>query len=270
MDFSVISQLRAKKFWWLDVMLYFAVSLLIAAGFCYFVFSVKSGMIKKQISDAASSLDTVGTQEQKAQEKQVNDYIKKINDFNNLFKNHKFVSNGFAFMQNETMPYIWFKQFGLDQKGASIQLSGQADNMDNFSRQVANFEKSKYVKKVGMLNSTVGSDGKISFSVNLTLDPKIFTYIADLSLIVQKNEKNQQSQAPQITAEVTADAVKEPAKSNQKMITVQENTATVSFMPTPAKQSQPKTFIILAVVIFSAIIILAIIAIIVFKKLNAN
>ena len=200
-------------------MLYFAVSLLIATAFCYVIFIIKVSMLKTQISDVTTSLNTVGTQEQKAQEKQVFDYIKKINDFNNIFKNHKFASNAFAFMQNETMPYIWFKQFALDQKAGSIQLSGQADNMDNFSRQVANFEKNKYVKKVGSLNSTVGADGKIIFSTNLTLDQKIFNYIADLSLSLLRKKAETPSPATPGTAP-GAEAVKGQPKSNLKMITI--------------------------------------------------
>lgn len=194
----------------MDVIFYLCVSSLIACVFCYIIFSVRISLLEGQIKDATEELKKVGTQEQKAQETTVLNYIRKINDFNNLFKNHRFASNAFAFMQNQTMPYIWFKQFNLDQKGSSIQLSGQADNMDNYSRQVANFEKNEYVKKVAMLSSTIATDGKVNFSTSLSLDPKIFTYLKDLSLNVQTEEEQ-----PEEETEITG-----PAKNNQKLITI--------------------------------------------------
>lgn len=194
----------------MDVIFYLCVSSLIACVFCYFIFSLRISLLQGQISDAAEELKKVGSQEQKAQEAAVLGYIKKINDFNNLFKNHRFASNSFAFMQNQTMPYIWFKQFNLDQKGSTIQLSGQADNMDNYSRQVANFEKNEYVKKVAMLSSTIAADGKVNFNTSLSLDPKIFTYLKDLSLNIQAEEEETEEET-----EITG-----PAKNNQKLITI--------------------------------------------------
>ena len=40
MDFSVIFQLRTKKFWWMDVIFYFVIYLLIATVLCYFIFLI--------------------------------------------------------------------------------------------------------------------------------------------------------------------------------------------------------------------------------------
>lgn len=131
MDFSVIFQLRTKKFWWMDVIFYFAVSLLIATVLCYLIFLVKDGMIKSQISEETSALHMVGTDEQKQHETEVIRYQKKIGDFSMLLKNHEFASNVFAFMQAQTMPNVWFDQFNLDEKNNAVQLSGESDDVDS-------------------------------------------------------------------------------------------------------------------------------------------
>ena len=91
-------------------------------------------------------MQTVGTDQQKEQETEVIDYRKKINDFTDLLKNHEFASNVFAFMQAQTMPNVWFKQFSLDEKNNAVQLSGEADDMDAFSRQVAALKKINMLK----------------------------------------------------------------------------------------------------------------------------
>lgn len=190
MDFSVIFQLRNKKYWWLDVILYLAVSMLVATVFCWLVFALKSSVEQVSIKNETSKLQNVGTEDQKSQETEVLGYKRRIADFNSIFANHRFASNAFALMQSETLPYIWFKQFSMDQKNASMQLQGQTDSMDEVGRQVANFENSKYVQKVGLLSSSVGNDSKINFNLSLLLDPKIFSYLSDLNLAsIQKKAK---------------------------------------------------------------------------------
>lgn len=177
MDFSVIFQLRTKKFWWMDVIFYFVMSLLIATILCWIIFLVKNNFQREDIKKEAAALLTVGTSSQQAQEKEVINYRKKINDFATLLKNHEFASNVFAFMETQTMPDVWFKQFSLDEKNNEVQLSGESDSIDAFSRQVAAFEKNQYVKSLGNLNSSLGQFARVEFSMNLTLDQSIFSYL---------------------------------------------------------------------------------------------
>ncbi len=197
MDFSVIFQLRTKKFWWMDVIFYFVMSLLVATVLCWLIFLVKNNMQRSDIQAATDSLKKVGTDEQKAEELQVITYQKKINDFTSLFVNHQFASNAFAFMQKQTMSNVWYKQFSLDRKGAVIQLSGETDDLDALSRQVADLEKNEYIKNIGSISSTAGDSAKSEFNYNLTMDPKIFTYIADMSLAVEASPSDQQATQPE-------------------------------------------------------------------------
>jgi hypothetical protein len=177
MDFSIIFQLREKKFWWLDVIFYFVMSLLIAAVFCYVIFVVKNTMQSREIKSIEASMETVGTDQQKVYEKEVIAYQKKFNAYVDLLKNHEFASHAFVFMEGQTRPNVWFKNFGLNRKAGEISLSGEADDMNAFSRQVAVFEKNEYVSKMSSLNSSLGESGRVNFNFNLSLDPKIFGYI---------------------------------------------------------------------------------------------
>lgn len=174
MDFSIIYQLRTKKFWWMDVIFYFVLSLLIATILCYLVFVIKIAMQNKEIKEQEAALETVGTDQQKEYEGEVLLYQKKIADFVELFRNHEFASNVFGFVEQQTRPNVWFERFDLDQKSAAVRLSGEADDMEAFSRQVLAFEKNKYVKKLNVLNSTVGEFARVDFNLDIILDPKIF------------------------------------------------------------------------------------------------
>jgi len=190
MDFSAIFQIRTKRYWWVDVIFYFAISLLIAALLIYVIFLFKNGMIKKDIELKNADLLKIGTGENKRQEAEVVQYRAKINDFSDLIENHEFASNVFVFVKTQTMPNIWFKQFSLDSKKNTVQLFGESDDMDAFSRQVDAFEKNKYVKSIGTLNSALGGSARIDFNINLLLDPSIFNY--RLSSIASETSQTQQ------------------------------------------------------------------------------
>ena len=143
MDFLIFYKLlKNNRYWWFDIVFYFLVAFLIALVLSYGIFWIRIVSYQKAINQQIAVLDTVGTEQKKAQEKEVLSYIQKVNDFAGLLQNHRFSSNVFQLIQDKTMPYIWFNQFALDQKNNSVQLFGEADNVENLSRQVDNLERS--------------------------------------------------------------------------------------------------------------------------------
>ncbi|MCX6723606.1 MAG: DUF5018 domain-containing protein [Candidatus Staskawiczbacteria bacterium] len=193
MDFSAISQIRNKKFWWMDVIFYFMISLLIATIFCYVIFLVKNNFTREDIKKEMEALQTVGTSQQKARESEVINYQKKVSDFANLLKSQGFASNVFAFVRSQTMPNTWFKQFSFDGKGSSVQLAVETDDLDSYSRQIAVLEKNKYIKDLGSLSAAAGEGGKVGFSLNLILDKSVFSYLASLPPILETTTPPDQS-----------------------------------------------------------------------------
>ena len=210
MDFRILFQLREKRFWWMDVIFYFAVSLFIATIFCYVIFLVKNSMQREEIKNQIEALQTVGTPQQKEYEKSVLEYQKKINDFTEIFENHEFASHVFGFMQKQTLPNIWFKQFSLDKKNTKVEMSGEADSMDAVSRQVANFERNENVENVTTLSSSLGQSAKIDFSLSVALNKDLFAYVPELEI-----------DSPKPIVIEPAEVVLNPqTKDRQKLITV--------------------------------------------------
>ena len=78
MDFGIIYQLKFKKYWWLDTILYAVLALLLAAFFSYLIFVAKIAQEKKTIEDLVTKINNTGTAEQRDLEKQVFAYQKKI------------------------------------------------------------------------------------------------------------------------------------------------------------------------------------------------
>lgn len=222
MDFRTIFQLRDKKVWWLDVIFYFVMSLLIATLFCYLIFIAKNIIQKNQIKSIESDLQSVGTQDQTEQEKEVLLYKQKINSFTELIKNHEFVSNVFAFLEEQTQPNVWFTNFSLDGKNAKVQLSGMAEDMDTFSRQTFSFETNEYVKDLGTINSSLGQMGEVNFNFGLSLDNKILSYLVNL-----KNQKIEQVKEEGATILTGSLSSIESEGSGENEEVQQDNTGTI-------------------------------------------
>lgn len=174
MDFEEIKQAIAKKGLFSDIVFYVSISLLISAVLCYFIFSAKVVSQKQAIIQIDSSMATIGTESQKQKEAAIFNYQKKINDFATLLADRKSPANVFALLEQQTMPKVWFNRFGLSEKENSIVLSGEAENMEILSQQVFAFESNEFVKKVDVLNSSLGNAGKVMFNLSITLNPKLF------------------------------------------------------------------------------------------------
>ena len=183
MAFRIVNQLKGKKSWWTDVLLYFSICLLVVSILCYFIFNVKNFYQRKNVEELNIALESVGTDQQKDFEKEVSNYQKKVDDFMGLLKNRKFVSTVFSFMEQQTFFNIWFDKFTMNRRDAEVDLSGQAENMAAFSRQVATLERNENIKKITVLNSKLGDLGVVQFNLNLIMDPKIFDSSLQSSLL---------------------------------------------------------------------------------------
>ena len=177
MDFRSLYQLKDKQLKWMDPVFYAAFGLLLIAIFCYLLFTVKIYVQHQKISKLEEKMLAYGTEQEKANEKKVLDYKRKIEEFNILVDNHKISSNIFSFIEQKTLPKVWFSSFDVSEVQNKVRLSGESENMEILSHQVHIFEDSKdYINAVDVLNSQVSGNGKTTFTLELSLHPALFSY----------------------------------------------------------------------------------------------
>ncbi len=177
MDFSLFYQFKNSQSRWINYAFYFASILLIIMVFFYGIFVFKVYSQSQKIDELNRKMLVYGTDQQKASEKKVLDYKKKIDDFTVLINNHKVSLNVFTFIEQNTLSNIWFSSFNVSEVRNEINLIGEAKNMETLNNQVRVFEEDKdYIKSVSVLDSQVIEQGKIRFTLKLSLDPKIFAY----------------------------------------------------------------------------------------------
>jgi len=176
MDFSLFQRLK-DRFVWTDVIFYSFLAVLITIIASYLIFEYKSHLLRTKIKEVDAKIALYGTEEQKEYEKEVFDYKKQIDNFAAIMGNHKIASNVFVFIEQNTLPNVWFSAFNMSQVTGEIRLSGEAESMEALSRQGQLFEKNKeYVKGITVLNSQAQTTGRVKFILNISLDPKIFNY----------------------------------------------------------------------------------------------
>src|SRR3989344_4909742 len=172
-----LQKLKNKEYLWIDMAFYAVGALLIAIIFCYAIFSVKISFQKKEIAAMDAKIALYGTDQQKETEKKVFDYKKKSEDLAAIVNGHKISSNVFSFVEDNTMPRVWFSSFSMSESAGGLNLAGEADSMETLSKQVNIFENNKeYIKNISVLNSQSDALGKTTFILNLALDQKVFTY----------------------------------------------------------------------------------------------
>lgn len=166
-----------KKSFWIEVLFYLSLALTVAAIFVWGIVNLQITVQAQKLSDVSKKVDTFSEPAYKETEKRVLDYKKRIDDLTQILSNRKISSHVFSLIEGDTLPKVWFSGFSMSGSENRLTLTGEAENMEVFSRQVQVFEKNDtYVKSVSILNSQIQPDNRVTFSLQLMLDPKIFNY----------------------------------------------------------------------------------------------
>jgi|SRR3989344_857598 len=186
--------LLKSKSLWISIIFYFFVALLIASVFSYAVLMLKVYFQDKKISEIDIKINAYGTAEQKLNEKEILNYKKKIDDFTSILNSHRISSNIFIYIEENTLPNVWFSNFAVSESKSKLRLTGEAENMETFSSQVHIFENDKgNIKSIDVLNSKISSSGKTNFTIELSLEPKLFDYTSNpLSIITNPSDRSLQ------------------------------------------------------------------------------
>jgi hypothetical protein len=162
---------------WVNGAFYSFSALLIAVIFSYAIIALKSNIQKQKIAEIEKNIVGYEISQDSANIKKIIDYKKRIDDYGLILNNHKVYSKTLVFIEENTLPNVWFSSFDASQSKNSLKLSGETENMETLSHQVSVFEDNQdYVKSANIVNSQIEPSGKIKFVMNLYFNPKIFAY----------------------------------------------------------------------------------------------
>lgn len=163
---------------WKEVAFFASLILVVLVAFTYGLLLYKTQSQEQEILMLGKKVTAYNSASYQMAEKQVLDYKKKIDDLAQILGGRKISSNVFSVIEANTLPQVWFNNFSMSGADNKIILGGEAQTMQVFTQQIRVFEQDNhYITGVTIINSQIEpTSGKISFSLQLTLDPKVFSY----------------------------------------------------------------------------------------------
>ena len=176
MVIEIIPKKLAKVSAWQNYLLYFIIVLLLSSILGYFGLRYLIKNSDQKLQDLTAEVEKAKSPERKALEDRLNSLSAKIDDFSPLLLNHQKSSNFFNFLEENTHPKVFFTKLNLDTKGNLIELSGQTDDFLTLGQQLLIFQKSEFVQNLKLSKVGISKEGKVEFTFNFSLDPKLFTF----------------------------------------------------------------------------------------------
>lgn len=160
-----------------NILLYAAFALCVVIIFWYVIFSFKGTVENKKTALWVSRKAAISAlPDAKAAEKKILDTQKKLADYRLVLANHRVVSHIFSFIEERTMPAVWFSNFDMSQQTHEVKLTGEAQDMATVSRQVKLFEESRhYVTSATIINTVTQPSRKVMFTMSIVFHPVVFT-----------------------------------------------------------------------------------------------
>ena len=148
--------------------------LLIILGGSYVFLRFKNSSVQADIRDAEDQIIRIKKERDNSTERYVFNAQKKIKDFSEILKKHKITSNFFAFIDKASYEKVKFLELNLNTETKNVSLKGETENFDTLGKQIFNLKKSDFVKGLDLSNISLNKEGKVNFTINFSLDSKIF------------------------------------------------------------------------------------------------
>lgn len=170
MAIEIIPKPAAKLPFWQNALFYFSIAILLLSVFTYFILD----FFIQKAEDTSQALEETLTQQktpqQKSLETKVLGYREKIGDFESLINSHAYSSKFFEFFQRLSHPQIWFSTITLNLKNHDLMIEGLSDSFSVVGQQLIIFQQENLIKKVNLSNLSIGKEGKVEFTFNLSFD----------------------------------------------------------------------------------------------------
>jgi len=173
MAIEIIPKKTEAKLPAVNILFYLSLILLIIFALSYFVlgyFQKKSAKTLQNIEDIISQKET----SVKALKEKIFGYQEKIEVVASLLTSHQLSRNFFTRLEDLSCPKVFFSNLDLDVGKYQVSLSGQTESFEALGQQLLIFKKGEFIKDVNLTKVSIGKEGEIEFSIELSFDPQMF------------------------------------------------------------------------------------------------
>lgn len=146
--------------------------LLVIVVALYFIFSHQVTKTGAALDQAEQELAQVQTEQQLELEKKILTFKMRVDDVIKLLKEKEKISDFFEFLETFVHPNLYFTSLSLTMEGERAALEGTSDDFTTLGQQIFAFEQEPFIEKAKLSNITLSQEGKIEFSIELSLASK--------------------------------------------------------------------------------------------------
>jgi len=173
MAIEIVPRPKIKIPRWVFIALAIFVISLLGLTISYFYFDKSSEELSQEIQEKEKAL--IKTPLERALEEDILSKEKKISSFSNLILVHRKSFNIFNFLEKVCHPQVSFSEFDFTSQKELIEVEGQATSFVVLGQQILILKKEESIKKINLSEVSIGKEGEIEFSLQLTLGPQSFT-----------------------------------------------------------------------------------------------
>lgn len=187
MPIQIIPKEAAKLPLWQNILFYFSIGLVLSILAAYGVLYHFTGRADDDAKKIEEAIQQGKTPQILSLEDQMQSFKDRVDDFASLIVNHKFSSNFFGnfelktgILERDTHPRVSFTEMNLDTTTNTATLSGVTENLEVVGQQVSLFQNDEMVESVRLSKVDINKDGKIEFTLNLTIKPALLRSLESL------------------------------------------------------------------------------------------
>lgn len=167
------TEVKIKRLFLPSLFLIFSLLIALNLTISFVYFHLSSEEFSKKIKEKEKLL--LKNETEKELENKIILYEGKIRNFKKLLSKHKNLRNVFNFIEQISHPDVWFKSFSFETESGSLTLTAETKNLMTVSQQIIILrEQKEIIDKINLSNVGMNDKGKVNFSLELTLSPKIF------------------------------------------------------------------------------------------------
>lgn len=177
MAIEIIPKKAPRVPFWHNLLFYLSLILILGVISGYFVLNYFLKIAEEEIENLDKILTEEKTEEEIALEKKVFGYQEKIKNFSQLINARKLSLNFFDFLEKNCHPQVWLTQVSLTSDKSQAQIAGKAESFVALGQQLQIFKNEPLIKKIVLSNVFIGGEGKIEFSFDISLGPRMFSQL---------------------------------------------------------------------------------------------
>lgn len=174
---NIIPKQKEKEPIWVSIVLIVGILLLLAIFIPYFISKNRVDELEQNKVALESQITTL-VNEYKGMSRDLIDTARRVNDFSDIFEEHRITTKIFELLSEATHPLVQLTSFGFSEEESKelvISISVVTENFRTLGEQFLAFQENQDIKEPDLSNIALDKDGLVNAEFRFYLDKSFIT-----------------------------------------------------------------------------------------------